>query len=78
MIPESLVLTVPCPPSDRCDTTGVPVTPSRRSVPSINRFNHVLDRVVDDPTISHVSGSDMFYTHQVVAVRGLVSLEQEA
>jgi hypothetical protein len=33
-----LVPSIPCPDSDRCDTTGVPVPPQRRSSPDISRF----------------------------------------
>ena len=35
---SSLAHIIPCPTSDRCDTTGVSVTSSRRSVPVISRF----------------------------------------
>ena len=33
---------LPPPASDRCDTAGVPVHPSRRSAPAISRFSPVL------------------------------------
>jgi hypothetical protein len=38
----SLAPSIPCPDSDRCDTAGVPVPPSRRSAPAISRFHPVL------------------------------------
>ena len=38
----SFTPSIPCPDSDRCDTTGGPVPPSRRSVPVISRFHPVL------------------------------------
>ena len=34
--------TIPCPDSDRSDTTGVTVTPPTRSSPVINRFSPTL------------------------------------
>ena len=34
----ALTGSIRCPDSDRCDTTGVPVPPSRRSAPVISRF----------------------------------------
>ena len=37
-----LTPSTPCPDSDRCDTAGVPVPPSRRSAPVISRFHPVL------------------------------------
>ena len=43
---------IPCPSSDRCDTTGVLVTPSRRSTP--DRWHLQVQsraRVEDDPTV---------------------------
>ena len=38
----SLAPSIPCPYSDRRDTAGVPVPPSRRSAPAISRFHPVL------------------------------------
>ncbi len=38
----SLTHSILCPASDRCDTAGVPVPPSRTSAPAISRFNPVL------------------------------------
>ena len=38
----SLAPSIPCPDSDRCDTTAVSVSPSRRSAPAISRFHPVL------------------------------------
>ncbi len=38
----SLAPSIPCPDSDRCDTTGVSVPPLRRSAPAISRFCPVL------------------------------------
>ena len=34
----ALATSIHCPASDRCDTTGVPVPPPRRSDPAISRF----------------------------------------
>ena len=33
-----LATSIPCPASDRCDTTGVPVPPPTRSAPAVSRF----------------------------------------
>ena len=56
-IPQpALAPSIPCPDSDRCDTTGVPVSPVRQSAPAISRFCPTLRMVASRPKC-HTSGN---------------------
>ena len=63
----TLTVSIPCPDSDRCDTTDVSVPPLRRSVPAISRFCptlgwlHFVKNVTHRP-VAHVALDSYCFT----------------
>ena len=62
----ALTPSIPCPDSDRCDTTVVPVSPPRRSATAIRRFCPTLGWLNLVKIVTHRADTDVALTDPIV------------
>ena len=71
-----LVSSIPCPPSDRCDTTGVPDFPPRQSSPPIKRFCPTLGWFHLVKSVTHRVVVSVTFVQTIVLIKCTWHVEQ--